>query len=133
MVKRMLLLIGVACLLALVLQPIIQRQAFLDALPTISAFYCGTALLTPGCFVVYYLRVKDLKIVKSFSEAGYILEHMVNSVLLLTLGLALAFVTAPTLIFILDILALFFIYRVWREIVWFNEQESKQDKDVVHE
>ena len=133
MVKRMLLQIGVACLLALVLQPIIQKQASLDVLPTINAFFAGTALLTPGCFVVYYLRVKDLKIVKSFEEAGYMLEHMVDSFLLLTLGLTLAFITVPTLIFILDILALFFIYRVWREIVWFNEQESKQDKDVIHE
>lgn len=61
------------------------------------------------------------------------LEHMVDSVLLLSLGWTLAFITAPTLTILLDILALFFIHSVWREIVWFNEQESKKDDVIVHE
>jgi hypothetical protein len=133
MSKRLILYIGVACLAAFVLQPIIQKQAFLDVLPTINAFFAGTALLTPGCFIVYYIQVKDLKMVKSFREAGYMLEHMVDSVLLLSLGWTLAFITAPTLTVILDILALFFIHSVWREIVWFNEQESKKEEHIVHE
>lgn len=61
------------------------------------------------------------------------LEHKMDSVLLLALGWTLAFITSPTLNVLLDVLALFFIYRVWKEMVWLNEQESKQDKDVVHE
>ncbi|CZQ99742.1 hypothetical protein SAMN05216375_12349 [Trichococcus ilyis] len=56
-----------------------------------------------------------------------------DTVLSFALGWSLAFITEPTLIVALDMLALFFIYRVWREIVWFNEQESKKDDVIVHE
>lgn len=119
--------------MALVLQPVIQKQAFLDVLPTINAFYGGTALLTPVCFFVYYLQLRNLKMVKSFREAGYMLEHKVDSVLLLALGWTLAFITSPTLTVLLDVLALFFIYRVWKEMVWLNEQEQKKDEVIIHE
>ena len=47
--------------------------------------------------------------VKSFREAGYMLEHKVDSILLLALGWTLTFITSPTLTVLLDVLALFFI------------------------
>lgn len=61
------------------------------------------------------------------------LEHKMDSVLLLVLGWTLAFITSPTLTVLLDVLALFFIYRVWKELVWLNEQEQKKDEVIVHE
>ena len=71
--------------------------------------------------------------VKSFREAGYMLEHKVDSILLLALGWTLTFIISPTLTVLLDVLALFFIYRVWKEMVWLNEQEQKKDEVIIHE